>query len=80
MLPTLKPGQLVIFTHARNYKVGDVVLAFQNGREVVKRIKDYSQGQAFLVGDNSEKSTDSRVLGWLVDRHIHGKLLFPRRR
>ena len=78
MQPALKSGQFVIFTHSRNFKVGDVVLAFQNGREVVKRIADYKNGQAFLVGDNKQHSTDSRVHGWLVDRHIHGKLLFPR--
>ena len=78
MEPTLRQGQLVIFTHARNYKPGDVVLAFQNGREVVKRIKEYKDGQVFLEGDNRDHSTDSRVHGWLVDRHVHGKVVFPR--
>ena len=78
MQPTLSQNQLVIFTHARSYSVGDIVLAFQNGREVVKRIENYKNGQAYLVGDNKKSSTDSRVHGWLVDRHIHGKLIWPR--
>lgn len=79
MHPTLKNGQIVLFTHSRDYKQGDIVIAFVDGKEVIKRIKDYQDGQVFLVGDNESASTDSRVYGWLVDRHIHGKLLWPRK-
>ena len=78
MEPTLREGQLVLFSQSRNFTKGDVVMAFQNGREVVKRVEEYRDGQVFLVGDNSEHSTDSRTHGWLVDRHVHAKLIWPR--
>jgi nickel-type superoxide dismutase maturation protease len=78
MSPTLKEGKLVIFSHARDYKKGDVVIAYYHGKEIVKRIQGYEDGRVYLVGDNESHSTDSREYGWLVDRHIRGKLVWPR--
>ncbi len=78
MSPALKEGQLVLFSHARDYKQGQVVIAYYHGREIVKRIHDYKDGLVYLVGDNEDQSTDSREYGWLVDRHIRGKLVWPR--
>ncbi len=78
MSPTLKEGQVVLFSHARDYKTGDVVMVYYHGREILKRIKEYRDGSVYLVGDNPDKSTDSREYGWIVDRHIRGKLIWPK--
>jgi phage repressor protein C with HTH and peptisase S24 domain len=78
MMPTLRHNQVVLVSQVRNFKQGDVVVAFMDGREVIKRITRYQDGQAFLEGDNKEESTDSRTHGWLVDRHVEGKVIFPR--
>ncbi len=77
MKPGLRAGQVVLFSHSRNFNKGDIVLAFMDGREVVKRVAEYKDGQVFLLGDNDTSSTDSRKHGWLIDRHIHGKLIWP---
>lgn len=78
MAPTLKDGQVVLVLRARDFKVGDVVVAFMDRREVIKRVSQYIDGQVFLLGDNEKASTDSRKHGWLVDRHIEGKVIWPR--
>ncbi|MDX1738801.1 MAG: S26 family signal peptidase [Alphaproteobacteria bacterium] len=77
MEPTLKEGQLVLLSKARNFKQGDVVIAFIDGREVIKRISKYKNGQMFLEGDNQLGSTDSNNYGWVVDTHVEGKVIFP---
>jgi hypothetical protein len=71
MLPTLSPGSLII---AFNWpaKVGDIVIARQGNREVVKRIKAVNQQRYYLVGDNTLESTDSRELGMIAKSAILG--------
>ena len=78
MSPTLQQGQTILVSHSRNYSQGDVVVAFVDGREVIKRVKEYKNGQLFLIGDNPDSSTDSRTFGWLVDRRVHVKVIWPR--
>ena len=77
MAPTLRDNQIVFVLNSRNFKVGDVVVAFMDRKEVIKRIEKYVDGQVFLVGDNKDESTDSRQHGWLVDRHVEGKVVWP---
>lgn len=79
MLPSYKPGQIVAVTHARRFSPGDVVVASMDGREVIKRIVDAEDGQVFLRGDNATASTDSRQHGWLNDRHVVGRVVWPKR-
>ena len=67
MLPSLRPGRLVIGLKRRQPKIGDIVIAQQAGREVVKRIASHGSRGYFLLGDNPIASTDSRQHGW-VDR------------
>lgn len=80
MEPTLKDGQLILVFKTRNFKIGDVVVAFMNRREVVKRIININEGQVFLEGDNRKESTDSRDLGGIIDTHVIGKVVWPRDR
>ncbi|MDO8265683.1 MAG: S26 family signal peptidase [Candidatus Saccharibacteria bacterium] len=78
MSPTLTDGQLILLYKTRKFKVGDVVVAFMNHREVVKRIIEMSNGYVFLEGDNKNHSTDSREHGKLIDRHVIGKIVLPK--
>lgn len=78
MSPTLSSGQIVIVRQAMNCSVGDVVVAFQNSREVIKRVTKKQNSKVYLEGDNKAKSTDSRSHGWLMGRHVMGKVIWPR--
>lgn len=78
MNPTLKDGQIVLCHSIRTFREGQVVVAFMNGREVVKRIKSIENGRIFLEGDNQDASTDSRTHGSVTDSKIEGVVVWPR--
>ena len=70
MLPTLRPGERVLFDRLwyelRQPQVGGIVLARHPSRPGVRMIKRVVEDGAdgyILHGDNSEESTDSRQLG-----------------
>ena len=74
MLPGLAPGA-VIMAFRRNPKAGDVVIARQAGREVVKRIEKIAKERYYLHGDNSLESTDSREFGPVAKSDILGVVM-----
>lgn len=79
MLPTLKNGQLVGISSFKKPKVGDVVMAVQNKREVIKRIASiHHNWQVELRGDNTAASTDSRLHGTISMRNVQGVVVWPR--
>ncbi len=80
MKPAYRRGQVVLIGHARQFRINDVVVAFVDRREVLKRITDIKDGKVYLLGDNAETSTDSRTYGWVQDRHIVGKVVWPKKR
>lgn len=43
---------------------------------MVKRIERLSERGAWLVGDNREKSTDSRDLGWIPLTQLCGRVIY----
>lgn len=74
MAPTFIPGQIVIGWH-RPLRNGDVVLAHQASREVVKRVKSIDNDKVYLVGDNSDESHDSRHYGPVAFSDIIGSIM-----
>jgi hypothetical protein len=74
MFPTLRHGQLVIGWHRRP-RAGDVVLARQSGREVVKRVEAIKDQAVYLVGDNRTESHDSRHYGHVRFQDIIGSIM-----
>ncbi len=80
MLPTLRPGQVVVFTRSRKPGVGDIVMITHEGLEKIKRIARAEPGRIYVLGDNPAASTDSRTFGWLGEEHIIGVLQWPRPR
>ncbi|HEX7963882.1 MAG TPA: nickel-type superoxide dismutase maturation protease [Candidatus Saccharimonadales bacterium] len=80
MTPVLRPDQLIIAWRTRRVRPGDVVIALHDGKEKVKRLHSVSDGQVFLLGDNPNASTDSRHFGWLPQRAVFAKVLWPKTR
>jgi phage repressor protein C with HTH and peptisase S24 domain len=79
MLPTLKPGAIVVVTGVFNdLQKEDVVIILHGGIEKIKRIADYKGGRIYLTGDNRSQSTDSRSFGWLDESAVIGKVIWPR--
>ncbi len=66
MLPAYQPGTLVLGLKWLRPKVGSVVVADYQGREILKRVARVNQEGFFLLGDNATRSTDSRVYGWFA--------------
>jgi signal peptidase I len=81
MLPTLKPGQLVIgFRSNRWPKTGDIIIFRHQGIEKIKRVTSVSKtGNFEVLGDNNKSSTDSRTFGDLKVEVIVAKLLTLKR-
>jgi phage repressor protein C with HTH and peptisase S24 domain len=79
MLPAYKNGQLVIASYFHKPKVGYVVVAVQNGREVLKRVVAIdSNHMVELIGDNKLHSTDSRHYGKVPIRKVLGVVVWPK--
>ena len=80
MLPTLRPGHVVVGTgHYKSLDVGDIVIIRHGGLEKIKRIRELKADRVFLVGDNQGYSTDSRSFGWLHTSVIVAKVIWPKR-
>lgn len=75
MWPTLKEGDLLITSTWKKPRLGSIVTARVDGKELVKRIVDINGGKCKLQGDNYYHSFDSRNFG-LVDKNcIYGVVL-----
>jgi nickel-type superoxide dismutase maturation protease len=78
MLPTLRPGQIVVATRWVRLRPGKIVIALTPRREVVKRVKSVTARGMELIGDNPAASTDSRHFGPVDPRAIVGVVIYPR--
>lgn len=72
MLPTLKPGQIIIGLKLP-LKKGSVVIAEDNYMQVVKRLVDIDSSHVYLMGDNR---TESRNLK-LQKHHVLARVIWP---
>jgi len=79
MNPNYRDGQIVVVSYIAKYSVNDVVVAVMNGREVIKRINKISKGKMYLTGDNKHNSTDSRIHGWIMETHLLGRVVWPKK-
>jgi len=80
MLPALPPGKIVIgAVRFGSLQEGDVVIVLHDGLEKIKRIAKIRGDQLFVLGDNPEKSTDSRSFGWLSVTVVRAKVIWPGR-
>jgi type IV secretory pathway protease TraF len=78
MLPTLRPNQIVVSTRWTRLAPGKVVIAQVGEREVIKRVEAVQAAGIVLIGDNPERSTDSRQYGPVDPRAILGIVIWPK--
>ncbi|HEX6258292.1 MAG TPA: S26 family signal peptidase [Candidatus Saccharimonadales bacterium] len=74
MIPAYLPGAIVL-AHRRQAKSGEVVVARQAGREVLKRVESVKGNTVYLVGDNRLESTDSREHGPVKKADVMGVVI-----
>ncbi len=74
MEPEFLAGDFVVGWR-RGITVGQVVLARQAGREVIKRVEKAQGDKVYLRGDNSTESTDSRHYGPVQKSAIIGSIM-----
>lgn len=83
MLPTLRPGDVVVTRGDLSPDPGSIVVLPHPGIDgmwLVKRLAAFSQGEAWVESDNPDATmADSRTLGWIPAEHIH-RVLFRFRR
>jgi len=78
MSPTYSEGDILVVSQ-KQAKVGDVVIAKVKAREVIKRVDKMNDTSVYLLGDNSDRSTDSRAYGFVSKQAILGVVMsnFP---
>lgn len=78
MAPKLRPGQWVVATALfRRLRPGQVVIVERENKELIKRIERIEDGKLFVIGDNLERSMDSRQFGWLDQSEVVARVLRP---
>lgn len=63
MLPALRPGQLLLGLRWARPRPGQIIVAWHDGRPVIKRLQRHDAAGLWLAGDNPAASTDSRHFG-----------------
>ena len=71
MAPTLHHGDIIVGWNSAP-RVGDIVIAHHEDREIIKRCTAIKDGEYYLEGDNRRASTDSRVFGFVNQSAILG--------
>ena len=70
MLPTYRPGDTLVGWRWFTPRPGQVVVAEQAGRPIIKRVEAVSGRQITLRGDNPNHSTDSRDFGPIPNNRL----------
>lgn len=74
MAPTLRQDDIVIISR-RKPRAGQITVARNDGLEIIKRVAEVKGSRYYLVGDNSEESTDSRHYGYITNKDILGTIM-----
>lgn len=78
MLPTLRPGQVVVgFPAVKSLKPGQLIVFERQGIEQIKRVSMVEGDEVYVLGDNPGRSTDSRTIGWVPRRSVRARIIYP---
>jgi nickel-type superoxide dismutase maturation protease len=75
MRPALEPGDRLLVLR-RRARPGDVVALEHDGRVIVKRVAAVDGDDVTVLGDNAERSTDSRSFGPVARAAILGRAVY----
>lgn len=75
MLPTFRPGTVVLGLKWLRPHPGSVVVAERDGLEIIKRVGEVGRQGFYLLGDNPAESTDSRTYGWFAPGSIKSVII-----
>lgn len=78
MMPTLKPGAIVLGLTWMKPAVGQILIVRDGDKEIIKRLKSSSNDELELVGDNHSDSLDSSKLGTFSSDQVIAVVVFPR--
>lgn len=78
MLPSLKPGQVIVGLCTGQPRVGQIVIIRHGGLEKIKRVAQVDGKKLYVLGDNAASSTDSRHFGWIDRRGALARVIWPR--
>lgn len=78
MEPAFRNGDIVLVSSFpylfRKPKIGETIV-LKKEKFIIKRIVKINADNFFVVGDNKEKSIDSRNFGWVNKKEIVGKVI-----
>jgi hypothetical protein len=76
MQPGYRPGKIVVgLRYFHRLKPGDVVVLNHDGLLKIKRISKINNHQLFVLGDNLNRSHDSRKFGWVSSSLVVAKIV-----
>jgi phage repressor protein C with HTH and peptisase S24 domain len=75
MQPSFSPGTLVLGLKGLHPRIGSVVIVEREGTEMIKRVARVGGKGYYLLGDNPDKSTDSRAYGWFAPNSIKSVII-----
>jgi SOS-response transcriptional repressor LexA len=78
MTPTLIEGRIVVCRRTRKYRVGHLVVAFVDNREVIKRIAKVNQDGIYLEVDDKRHAHAGAYYAVVSPSHITGVVIWPR--
>lgn len=77
MLPALKPDQeVLILCWFYKIKKRDLIVFKKSGKNMLKRVQKIIDKKIYVLGDNKNKSTDSREFGWIRLDQVLGKVIW----
>lgn len=82
MLPTYRPGEIVLINTWARPRIDDVVIARDPRdamRRILKRVTGIRDTEITLAGDNPNASTDSRTFGSITRNDILGRVVYPKK-
>lgn len=75
MLPSLRPGDVVLATRDPSPPAGSIVVFVHpdsDGMWLIKRATAVSDGEAWVESDNADATVaDSRTFGWVSTSNMH---------
>lgn len=78
MLPTLHDRQIVLGTSMLKPKTGSVIVFSHDKLEKIKRLESSQENYLYVVGDNADKSVDSRSFGKIKSMDYLGRVILPK--